>query len=59
MAPDVRYSLQRLVRGLASGRKRARQGFFVALTEVSRDHVMLVYRTLELACLVVSVAGNV
>ncbi|CAI8031340.1 rDNA transcriptional regulator pol5 [Geodia barretti] len=34
VAPDIRYSLQRLVRGLASGRKRARQGFFVALTEL-------------------------
>ena len=47
------------MRGLASGRKGARQGFFVALTEVRIDHVMLVYRNLELACHVVSVAGNV
>jgi len=33
-APVVRYSVKRLVRGLASSRKGARQGFALALTAV-------------------------
>ena len=31
----MQYAIQRLVKGLASGRKGARQGFFIALTEVT------------------------
>lgn len=34
-APDVSYSIRRLVRGLASPRESSRLGFAVALTEVS------------------------
>jgi DNA polymerase phi len=34
-APDVAYSIRRLVRGLASPRENARLGYSVALTEVS------------------------
>lgn len=33
-APDVSYSLRRLIRGLPSPRQGARQGFSLALTEV-------------------------
>ena len=33
-APDVSYSIRRLVRGLASPRESSRLGFAVALTEV-------------------------
>lgn len=33
-APDVSYSVRRLVRGLASPRESSRLGFAVALTEV-------------------------
>lgn len=33
-APDVVYSVRRLVRGLASSRESSRLGFSVALTEV-------------------------
>lgn len=33
-APDVSYSIRRLVRGLASPRESSRLGFSVALTEV-------------------------
>ena len=32
---EVEYAVQRLVRGLASSRKGARQGYYIALTEVS------------------------
>lgn len=35
-APDVAYSLKRLIRGLASPRESSRLGFAVALTEVRR-----------------------
>jgi DNA polymerase phi len=38
-APDVSYSIRRLVRGLASPRESSRLGFAVALTEV--DFIML------------------
>jgi len=34
---DVRYSIKRLIRGLASSRENSRFGFAVVLTEVSRD----------------------
>ena len=34
-APDVSYSIRRLIRGLASPRESSRLGFSVALTEVS------------------------
>ena len=34
-APDVSYSIRRLVRGLASPRESSRLGFAVALTEVN------------------------
>ena len=34
MSGDLDYTIQRLVRGMASGRKAARHGFFVTLTEV-------------------------
>lgn len=34
-APDVSYAFKRLIRGLSSSRDGARQGFSVALTEVS------------------------
>ena len=33
-APDVAYSIRRLIRGLASSRECSRLGFAVALTEV-------------------------
>jgi hypothetical protein len=33
-APDVAYSVRRLVRGIASPRESSRLGFAVALTEV-------------------------
>lgn len=36
---DVKYSVKRLVRGLASSRESSRLGFAVALTEVSPDQV--------------------
>ncbi len=35
MCPELDYALMRFIRGLASNRKGARQGFFMALTEVS------------------------
>jgi DNA polymerase phi len=35
-APDVSYSIRRLIRGLASPRDSSRIGFAVALTEVRR-----------------------
>ena len=35
LAPDVSYTLKRLIRGLASPRESSRIGFAVALTEVS------------------------
>lgn len=35
LAPDVAYTLKRLIRGLASPRESSRLGFAVALTEVS------------------------
>lgn len=44
---DVRYSIRRLVRGLASPRESSRLGFAVALTEVS---------TLSISCLSVQSA---
>jgi DNA polymerase phi len=34
-APDVSYALKRLIRGLPSSREAARQGYSLALTEVS------------------------
>ena len=34
LSGDLDYTIQRLVRGLASGRKAARHGFFVTLIEV-------------------------
>jgi DNA polymerase phi len=37
-APDVAYSIRRLVRGLASPRESSRLGFAVALTEVRPIH---------------------
>jgi|SRR5712671_4277440 len=36
-APDVAYSVRRLVRGLASPRESSRLGFAVALTEVRTE----------------------
>lgn len=39
----VQYCLQRLVKGLASNRKGARHGFFVALCEVSRIEYFLIW----------------
>lgn len=39
-APDVAYSVRRLVRGLASPRESSRLGFAVALTEVRAVHTM-------------------
>jgi DNA polymerase phi len=34
-APDVSYALKRLIRGLPSSREAARQGYSLALTEVT------------------------
>ena len=42
-APDVSYSLRRLVRGLASPRESSRLGFAVALTEVRSIFLTLNY----------------
>lgn len=38
VCPRVVYALKRLVRGLASNRKGARHGFYVAFTEV-KNHI--------------------
>lgn len=35
LCPELDYTVRRLVRGLASSRKGARQGYFITLTEVS------------------------
>lgn len=40
-AADVSYAVKRLIRGLASPRDSSRQGFAVALTEVSRMQLVL------------------
>jgi hypothetical protein len=34
---NLKYSIKRLIRGLASGRDDARMGFSLALTEVNRN----------------------
>lgn len=39
LAPDVAYTLKRLIRGLASPRESSRLGFAVALTEVSDSRI--------------------
>ena len=39
--PDTEYTLQRLVRGLCSGRDSARQGFSMALTEFLRQFPLI------------------
>jgi DNA polymerase phi len=38
---DSKYALNRLVKGLSSGRESARLGFSIALTEVQTIHAML------------------
>ena len=43
MSGDLDYTIQRLVRGLASGRKAARHGFFVTLIEVSGSTLLPVW----------------
>jgi hypothetical protein len=35
-SPDIEKALERLLKGLASGRKSARLGFSITLTEVAR-----------------------
>jgi DNA polymerase phi len=45
-AEDVRYAIRRLVRGLASPRESSRLGFAVALTEVRKDTLHLVFHSL-------------
>jgi DNA polymerase phi len=39
---DLTYALNRLVKGLGSGRESARLGFSIALTEVSPHTVVLI-----------------
>jgi len=41
-AVDLTYALNRLVKGLGSGRESARLGFSIALTEVSTHIAMLI-----------------
>jgi len=51
-APDVAYSVRRLVRGLASPRESSRLGFAVALAEVRAKpqcHLWLMTKTLQVA----------
>ena len=51
-APDVAYSVRRLVRGLASPRESSRLGFAVALTEVCAKlqcHIWLMIKILQVA----------
>lgn len=51
-APDVTYSIRRLVRGLASPRESSRLGFAVALTEVRarlQCHLWLMIKVLQVA----------
>ncbi|TPX35785.1 hypothetical protein SmJEL517_g01918 [Synchytrium microbalum] len=58
-APDVSYALKRLLRGLASSRQGARQGFAVALTELLTviPHVRL-SRLIELLLSVSEISGS-
>lgn len=51
---ELEYALKRLVKGLASNRKRARHGFYTALTQV----MVLQWKNVGLNAIAVGWAGH-